>query len=132
MRRHGNAHRLGPGSGPGPPGVQSNQLPAEVLPVGAQTSDPTCAASKRWYRFVGGHFMRTTLFVGVLMAFAFAMGPARADGGRLCPSMSKALVSKVAAWIKGKGQCKAFCTGCGCKGGPGFRDSEGTACVGQR
>ena len=72
--------------------------------------------------------MRTTLFVGVLMAFAFAMAPAHADGGRLCPSMSKALVSKVVAWIKGKGQSKAFCTGCGCKGGPGFRDSEGN-CV---
>lgn len=70
----------------------------------------------------------TIILPVVLIAFVCSGAPSRADGEALCPSMSEVLVSKVAAWIKGKGQCKAYCTGCGCKGGPGFRDSQGN-CV---
>jgi hypothetical protein len=72
--------------------------------------------------------MRTiTLVLGVI-AFLFNGLPARADGDRLCPSMREALIGKVVAWVKGKRHCNANCTGCGCKGGPGFR--SGRDCVG--
>ena len=53
---------------------------------------------------------------------------AQADGEDqrfLCPVMSEALVQKVAAEVKGSGQCQTFCKGCGCKGGPGFRATNG-------
>jgi hypothetical protein len=73
--------------------------------------------------------MRTIVFAVGLAAFVWGEMPALADGERLCPSMSEMLVSKVAALVKGKGHCSASCTGCGCKGGPGFRDNQGH-CVG--
>src|SRR5262245_26293669 len=68
--------------------------------------------------------MRILIFV-LLTFFVFNGALARADGERLCPSMSEALVTKVAAFIKGKGQCPTSCSGCGCKGGPGFRAADG-------
>jgi len=46
----------------------------------------------------------------------------------LCPVISPELAKKVAAAIKGAGQCATVCRGCGCKGGPGYKGPRG--CVG--
>lgn len=51
------------------------------------------------------------------------------DQRLLCPVISEQLAMRIAAQIKGSGGCQAFCTGCGCKGGPGYRDQRGQ-CVG--
>ncbi|KAB2919895.1 MAG: hypothetical protein F9K29_03260 [Hyphomicrobiaceae bacterium] len=51
------------------------------------------------------------------------------DHRLVCPIMSAELVKKVAAQIKGSGQCQTVCRGCGCKGGPGYR-APGGKCVG--
>lgn len=47
---------------------------------------------------------------------------------RVCPIVSPELAAKIAAEVKGKGTCQVFCSGCGCKGGPGYRGPKG--CVG--
>ena len=49
------------------------------------------------------------------------------DREALCPIVPEPLVSKIAAEVKGKGQCSVACSGCGCKGGPGYR--HGGDCV---
>ena len=43
----------------------------------------------------------------------------------LCPAIGPDLAKRVASEIKGNGLCQTFCRGCGCKGGPGFRASDG-------
>jgi hypothetical protein len=78
--------------------------------------------------------MRTPgLVILSLVATLFAAsGPARANEDIItaCPVMSSELVKRVAAEISGKGQCKAVCKGCGCKGGPGYREPSSRRCVG--
>ena len=51
------------------------------------------------------------------------------DHTRVCPLLTDDLLQKVIPEVTGKGTCKAFCRGCGCKGGPGYRDQDGR-CVG--
>lgn|SRR5262249_14567331 len=46
------------------------------------------------------------------------------DQQPLCPVMSDILAKKVAAFIKGNGECETICSGCRCKGGPGFRTAK--------
>jgi hypothetical protein len=68
----------------------------------------------------------------LIVAAIFLAAPARAedeDQRSLCPVMSDMLITKVAAFVKGKGHCPASCTGCGCQGGPGFCGADGH-CVG--
>src|SRR5262245_61857256 len=69
--------------------------------------------------------MRTIILAGVLIGFFCYDAAGRAESERLCPSLTVELANKVAAWIKGKGNCNAYCTGCVCKGGPGFRSADG-------
>lgn len=68
----------------------------------------------------------------VAMLFAAPASTARANEDVItaCPVMSSELVKRVAAEISGKGQCKTVCKGCGCKGGPGYRDPGSRRCVG--
>jgi hypothetical protein len=51
------------------------------------------------------------------------------DHMRVCPVLTDELLQKVLPEVTGKGACKVFCRGCGCKGGPGYRDQAGR-CVG--
>jgi hypothetical protein len=51
------------------------------------------------------------------------------DHARLCPLLTEDLLQKVLPEVTGHGACKVFCRGCGCKGGPGYRDQAGS-CVG--
>jgi Excalibur calcium-binding domain len=48
---------------------------------------------------------------------------------RLCPLISPELAKEIAAELKGQGKCDTYCSGCGCKGGPGYRDRD-DHCVG--
>ena len=66
--------------------------------------------------------MVSTLSVG-----AQALGDE--DQRLVCPVISAELAKSIAAQIKGEGRCSAFCRGCGCKGGPGYRAADGK-CVG--
>jgi hypothetical protein len=51
------------------------------------------------------------------------------DHQRLCPLLSSELVRAIVPEITGHGGCAVRCAGCGCKGGPGYRDAQGH-CVG--
>ena len=53
---------------------------------------------------------------------------ANEDATRLCPLISPELAKIVADSIKDEGRCETQCSGCGCKGGPGYRGPDG--CVG--
>ena len=78
--------------------------------------------------------MRVQAIALALIALLLSVSDAHSedeDQRALCPLMSEQLVAKVAAQIKGKGQCPTVCRGCGCKGGPGFRAADGN-CVGWR
>jgi hypothetical protein len=52
------------------------------------------------------------------------------DTQRLCPYVSAELAAKVVAALKGMSQCEVHCSGCGCKGGPGYRSRSTGHCVG--
>lgn len=54
------------------------------------------------------------------------------DAQRLCPYVSAELAAKAAAALKGMSQCEVHCSGCGCKGGPGYRSRSTGHCVGWR
>jgi hypothetical protein len=51
------------------------------------------------------------------------------DHERVCPLLTAQLLQKVLSEVTGGGSCHMFCRGCGCKGGPGYRDPDGR-CVG--
>ncbi len=72
---------------------------------------------------------------GLALAFllvAIAAFPARAedeDHQRVCPLLTADLLHAIAPELAGHGSCSTFCRGCGCKGGPGYRD-QAKHCVG--
>jgi hypothetical protein len=43
-----------------------------------------------------------------------------------CPLLNDTTLKRVAAFVKGKGQCETSCRGYGCKGGPGYRQKTAT------
>jgi hypothetical protein len=51
------------------------------------------------------------------------------DKNRFCPLVSPELAAAIADDIKGEGRCEVRCSGCGCKGGPGFRETSSEQCV---
>jgi len=51
------------------------------------------------------------------------------DHQRLCPLLTAELVRVIMPEVTGHGGCAVRCAGCGCKGGPGYRDAQGQ-CVG--
>ena len=52
------------------------------------------------------------------------------DTTRLCPLVSVELAGRIAKAIDGQGVCDVTCRGCGCKGGPGYREVLTERCVG--
>ena len=44
------------------------------------------------------------------------------DHQRVCPLLTAELVRVILPEVTGHGACKVRCSGCGCKGGPGYRD----------
>lgn len=52
------------------------------------------------------------------------------DQQRLCPLVAQEFVAKILQAMKGMEQCKVWCSGCGCKGGPGYRSKATDHCVG--
>jgi hypothetical protein len=74
--------------------------------------------------------MRACALPIIFLAVLLPLSGARADDEdqrALCPIMSATLAQMVAAKNKGNGQCKAFCRGCGCKGGRGSVAPTGNA-----
>ena len=71
-------------------------------------------------------------FTGALSAcLLFAAASASADDEdhlHVCPLISAELLQKIVPLVKGHA-CSVHCKGCGCKGGPGYRASDGQ-CVG--
>jgi hypothetical protein len=76
-------------------------------------------------------------FLVALLFFVVSAVQAQAQSGpedmtRSCPLVTPELVKVAAASIMGR--CPAFCSGCGCKGGPGYRAPESNGrkggCVG--
>ena len=65
-------------------------------------------------------------FIVVLLLFASFAGAASAQE---CLQVGKSTADNVAAFVKNKGKCAVSCRGCGCLGGPGYRDDRGR-CVG--
>ena len=61
----------------------------------------------------------------LLVAHVQAQEVQNEDTLRACPVLSDALAKEVAAKVKGNGSCSQFCSGCGCKGGPGYRGPNG-------
>jgi hypothetical protein len=87
---------------------------------------------------VGGRPDRARGVIGVaclvLLALSLGGGPAAwsqedEDHAQVCPLLTVDLLQKVLPEVKGQGACKVYCRGCGCKGGPGYRDQAGH-CVG--
>jgi hypothetical protein len=77
-------------------------------------------------------FMRwiaLSMIATVLLPHAGAQTPGDEDQRLVCPVISEQLAKSIAAQIRGGGRCTAFCRGCGCKGGPGYRTPDGR-CVG--
>jgi hypothetical protein len=46
------------------------------------------------------------------------------DHQRVCPLLTEAMVHVILPEVTGHGACKVRCSGCGCKGGPGYRDQK--------
>jgi hypothetical protein len=46
------------------------------------------------------------------------------DHQRVCPLLTAELVHAILPEVTGHGGCKVRCSGCGCKGGPGYRDQQ--------
>jgi hypothetical protein len=68
------------------------------------------------------------------LAIALAFAPAAwaqqdEDHTRVCPLLTAELVRTIMPAVTGHGVCQTRCSGCGCKGGPGYRDGQGK-CVG--
>lgn len=57
---------------------------------------------------------------------------AREDTGRFCPQVSQELSRRISALLKDDTACEVPCHGCGCKGGPGYRENSTDRCVGWR
>lgn len=81
------------------------------------------------------HFLRLlALVAGFVFAILAVAGPLLAadddkeDREQLCPLVSPELARRAAEVVKGQGRCEVVCSGCGCKGGPGYRGLRG--CVG--
>lgn len=68
--------------------------------------------------------MRILLSV-ILAAFTLASEARALEAPALCALVPPGLSKIIGDFLKGKGTCSASCTGCGCKGGPGYRDDKG-------
>lgn len=68
------------------------------------------------------------LFIRLASIFALACSAAgqelNEDLARLCPLVPPALAQAIAEEAEGKGRCNVVCSGCGCKGGPGYRKNN--------
>jgi hypothetical protein len=51
------------------------------------------------------------------------------DRQRVCPLLTEPLLRIVLPEVTGHSRCDVRCSGCGCQGGPGYRDQQGK-CVG--
>ena len=73
----------------------------------------------------GASLMRFIVLALLIVAFPHA-SPALAqddeDHQLVCPLLTPELVHAILPEVTGHGACKIRCTGCGCKGGPGYRD----------
>ena len=75
----------------------------------------------------------------VVWSALFSSAPGRAwaedaveDAHRFCPVVSPELQHLIAKELKDDEQCDTQCRGCGCKGGPGYREVTTDRCVGWR
>ena len=67
--------------------------------------------------------------VVLLLCAAPAYAQDDEDHQRICPLLTADLVRAIMPAVTGHGSCATRCSGCGCKGGPGYRDAQGQ-CVG--
>jgi hypothetical protein len=73
--------------------------------------------------------IRVLCFIGVLFCAFAARAQDDEDRRRVCPLLTEELLRIVVPEVTGHGRCDVRCTGCGCQGGPGYRDQQGH-CVG--
>ena len=73
--------------------------------------------------------LRSLLLAPLLFGIPSAWAQDDEDHQRICPLLTEQLVRAIIPAIAGHGGCAVRCSGCGCKGGPGYRDSDGK-CVG--
>jgi hypothetical protein len=72
---------------------------------------------------VGG-MIRILLLAFVLSCVSAAQAQMDEDHQLVCPLLTKELVQVILPEVIGHGACKIRCKGCGCKGGPGYRDQS--------
>jgi hypothetical protein len=65
----------------------------------------------------------------LLLLPAFGQAQQDEDHRRICPLLTADDLRIIIPAVTGQGVCKVSCTGCGCKGGPGYRDAQ-HRCVG--
>lgn len=65
------------------------------------------------------------LLVAFLAWFIVASEARALEGPALCALVPPGISKIIGDFLKGKGTCPASCSGCGCKGGPGYRDANG-------
>jgi hypothetical protein len=68
-------------------------------------------------------------FFGALATSPSAQQPLPNASVSACPVMTPELTALAKTHV-GRGQCRSGCKGCGCKGGPGFRERGSRKCVG--
>jgi hypothetical protein len=69
------------------------------------------------------------LAFGIVVQASAVLAEEDEDHKAVCPLLTEELLRTIVPEVTGHGACKTFCTGCGCKGGPGYRDHNGR-CVG--
>lgn len=67
----------------------------------------------------------------VIIPILFASMAASANAQE-CRRADAAKASEIARQIAQRGGCQASCKGCGCNGGPGYRNPANNQCVGWR
>lgn len=67
-------------------------------------------------------FLALALLIASLPHASPAIAQEDEDHQLVCPLLTPDLVHAILPEVTGHGACKVRCTGCGCKGGPGYRD----------
>jgi hypothetical protein len=68
--------------------------------------------------------IRIALLALILLYAPAAHSQEDEDHERVCPLLTPDLVHAILPEVTGHGGCQVFCQGCGCKGGPGYRDQS--------
>src|SRR6185437_512192 len=76
------------------------------------------------HAFGGGGVIRIWFLAFALLCAPVAWAQQDEDHEKVCPLLTTDLVRAILPAVTGHGGCRIFCKGCGCKGGPGYRDAQ--------